>query len=193
MQSNNAKNQILCPQSEIAAYVDGELAPHEEMNLELHLANCAVCAAELNEQKRLLSALDFALENKQEIELPENFTRIVVANAESNVKGLRCPRERNRALFVCAALFLLVSFGLGAETSKTFETLGNIGEQFWTVGSFFVHLIQDVTIAATVIIRSICPQYIFKSSLSAALLGVFFVLSLLVFSRLTFWRRSFQK
>ncbi len=184
MKGETAKNQTACPRSEIAAYIDGELSPREELDLEMHFVVCAVCAGELNEQKKLLCVLDFALDSKDEIELPENFTKIVVANAESNVKGLRCPRERSRALFVCAALFLMVIFGLGAETSKTVETFSNVGEQFLAVGGFFVRLIHDVTLATTVILRSLCLQFVFKSAITAAALGIFFFLSLLIFSRL---------
>lgn len=190
MSLETAKIQT-CPRPEIVAYVDGELNPREEMDLEMHLAVCSVCGEELNQQKKLLCALDFALEESEEIELPENFTKVVVANAESNVQGLRCPRERNRALFVGAALFLLVTFGLGAETTKTFAMLGTFGEQFLAVGAFFVHLIHDITIAATVILRSLCLQFVFKSTVSAAVTGIFFVISLFIFSRLVSRRRRF--
>jgi anti-sigma factor RsiW len=183
MEQENAKNQP-CPRTEIAAYIDGELGAREELDLEMHFACCPTCCEELNEQKKLLCALDFALENKEEIELPENFTKVVVATAESNVKGLRCPKERNRALFVFAALFLIAIFGLGAETSKTVETLGNLGEQFFAVGGFFVHLIHDITLAVTVFLRSLCLQFVFNSAISAAVIGIFFVLSFLIFSRL---------
>ncbi len=190
MSQQTLKNQT-CPRIEIAAYVDGELTSREEFDLELHFAGCEICAAELNEQKKLLCALDFALDDRQEIELPENFTKVVVANAESNVQGLRCPRERNRALTVCAALLLLVFLGLGAETSKTFAAAGAITEQLLVVGGFIVHFVHDVTIATTTIFRSFCLQFIFKSSASAGLLGICFVVSLLIFSRLLSRRSRF--
>jgi hypothetical protein len=184
MKQGTAPNQSFCPRAEIAAYIDGELSPQEELDLEMHFAACPTCAGELNKQKKLLCVLDFALDGKEEIELPENFTKVVVANAESKVNGLRCPRERNRALWVSVALFLLVILGLGAETSKTVETLGHLGEQFFIVGGFFVHLIHDVTVATTVILRSLCFQFVFKSAVTAILLGIFFLLSLLALSRL---------
>ncbi len=184
MNEENAKLNCSGPRHDIAAYIDGELSPREELELELHFIDCQVCRSELNEQKKLLCALDIILDDKNEIELPANFTKIVIANAESNVKGLRCPRERTRALFVCATLFLMVIFGLGAETSKTVESLGNIGEQFFAVGGFFVHFIHDATLVLTVILRSLCLQFVFKSAVTAAVLGIFFVFSVLIFSRL---------
>ena len=180
-----AKIEGVCPRSEIAAYVDGELSPRAELELEMHLAVCTVCAAELNEQKKLLSALDFALEDERaEIELPANFTKVVVANAESKVSGLRCPRERYRALTVCAGLLLLLLVGLGAEASQTFVGFSAIGEKFFAVGAFFVHLMHDITIAATVILRSLCAEFFFKSAFSMIATGIFFLLSLLLLSRL---------
>ena len=191
MNLETVKNQISCPRKEIAAYLDGELAPRREIDLELHFAACQLCNAELNAQKKLLHALDFSFEQTDEIELPENFTRIVVANAESNVKGLRCPRERNRALFVCAALFVLLIFGLGAETSKTFADFGTMTEQFFAVGSFFVHLLNDLTIAATVILRSICLQFVFKSAVNAGMIFICFAVSLAIFSRLILKQHRF--
>lgn len=184
MKDETAKVQGNCPREEVAAYIDGELSSREEFELEKHLAVCPTCVHELNEQKKLLSALDFALEDENEIELPENFTKVVVANAESNVKGLRCPRERNRAILVCIGLFLLVAFGLGAESSKTIGIITAVGERIFAVGSFFAHLISDVTVAFTVILRSICLQFVFKSSLTVVLTVGSFLLSLYLFSRL---------
>jgi anti-sigma factor RsiW len=191
MKQEASKRQTDCPRIEIAAYIDGELSPREEFDLELHFAGCQTCAVELNEQKKLLCALDFALENEDEIELPENFTKVVVTNAESNVQGLRCPRERSRALFVCAALFLVVFLGLGAETSKTFATMGAVTEQLFSVGGFLIHFIHDITVAATVIFRSFCLQFVFKSAASAFVVGIGFIVSLLIFSRLILRRSRF--
>lgn len=184
MKQNTAKFEDSCPRADIVAYIDGELSPREEMDLEMHFAVCSVCSAELNEQKKLLCALDFALDDCEEIKLPENFTKVVVAAAESNVKGLRCPRERNRALLVCTVLFSMVVLILGAEISTTFASFGTLTEQFFAVGGFFVHLIHDIAVAATVILRSLCLQFVFKSSLSVLLLGACFAVSFLIFSRL---------
>ena len=191
MIKETSKNQSGCPRIDLAAYIDGELSPREEIDLELHLAGCPTCAAELNEQKKLLCALDSALEHEDEIELPENFTKVVVANAESNVQGLRCPRERNRALLVCAALFVLIFIGLGAETSNILAAFGTVTEKFIAVGSFFVHLVHDISIAAAVIFRAFSLQFFFKSTISAGLLAICFVVSFLIFSRLMSRHRRF--
>ena len=191
MNSQTATTEKICSQtSEIAAFIDGELLPREELELELHLAVCGSCSAELNEQKKLLCALDFALENEKQLELPTNFTKIVVANAESKVSGLRRPQERSKALFVCAALFLLVLLGLGGETEMVLNTFGKFAEQFLAVGGFMWNLIYDVSVGTAIVLRSLSSQFIFNSFASLVILIIFGFLSLFLFSRFISTQRS---
>lgn len=174
----------ICSQgSEIAAYIDGELSLREELELETHLANCGSCNRELNEQKRLLRALDFALENEEGIELPANFTKVIVTNAESKVSGLRRPQERSKALFVCAALFLLIILGLGSETETVFNAFGKFAEQMFAVGGFAAHLIYDISMGTAIILRSLSSQFVFDSTVSATFFIGFTVLCLFALSR----------
>ncbi len=182
--NSTAKIEEICSQrSDIAAYIDGELLPREELELEMHLAVCKHCSDELNEQKQFLLALGHALETETQIELPENFTRIVVANAESKVSGLRRPQERAKALFACAALFLLAILGLGSETKTTFEAFGKFAEQFAAVGGFIWNLIYDVAFGAAIILRSLSHQVANNSSVSLAILFGLVFISLAAFSR----------
>ena len=173
---------------DIAAYIDGELPPREEIELEAHLAVCGECRRELNEQKKLLCVLDFALEDEKEFALPENFTEIIVANAESKVSGLRRPQERSKALFICAALFLLVILGLGGETQTVSDTFGNFAEQFLVVIGFVFHLFYDIALGTAIILRSIGSQLISNSTTAVALTIIFFAVSL--FALLRFIHRS---
>ncbi len=172
-----------CPHSELAAYIDGELSPREELELEQHLAACKLCAAELNEQKRLLCALDFALEGEREFELPKNFTKIVVANAESKVSGLRSPKERFNAIFVIAALFLMFLVGLGGELKTVAAAFVQFGEQFLAVAGFAAHLIYNVAVGAAILLRSLGAQFVYNSSGAAFLFALFFAASLFALSR----------
>lgn len=183
--------EIICShRSGIAAFIDGELLPREEVELELHIAACKSCAAELNEQKKLLCALDYVLENDGEIELPANFTKIIVTNAESKVSGLRRPQERSKALFVCAALFLFVLLGLGGETETVLNTFRKFAEQFLAVGGFVWNLIYDFSVGTAIILRSLSSQFIFNSSASLAILIIFVFLSLILLSRVISSQRS---
>lgn len=176
--------QVDCPRAGIAAYLDGELSASDELALELHFAGCPTCTNELNTQKNLLNALDFALEPGDEIELPADFTKVVVANAESGVRGFRCPRERGRALMVIASLLLIVGVGLGAETSRTFATIGQITDQIVAVASFFGRFLHDAAIAVAMLLRSFSDRFVLNSAASSLLLALFFGASLLIFSRL---------
>ena len=185
MNFQDVKNSNECPRADIAAYIDGELAAREELELEIHLAACKNCAEELNGQKKLLCALDYALE-KEHLELPENFTKIVVANAESRVSGLRRPKERYNALFICSALFLVVFISLGSEAKNVLFSSGKLFEQFLAVGGFITHLIYDFAVGTAVVIRSLCFQYVFNSTASLALIALLFGFSALMFSRLLF-------
>jgi predicted anti-sigma-YlaC factor YlaD len=173
-----------CLRTQLAAYIDGELLPREEFQLEIHLANCKNCAAELNEQKKLLRALDFALENEGEIELPANFTKVIVAKAESNVSGLRSSKERFRAFFVCFGLFLLVVLGLGAETETVLKTFVKFTEQFFAVCGFTLHLVYKVSIGTAVILRSLGNQFVNNSAITLALFIALLFVSLFALSRL---------
>lgn len=178
------RQKDFCPRTEIAAYIDGELSPYEELELERHLAVCASCKTQLNQQKNLLCALDFAFVGKKEIELPENFTKTIIINAESKVQGLRCPKERFRALVVCAGLFVFILVGLGSETEAVFSTVGTFFEQVWTVGGFAAHLVYDVAFAFTTILRLIGSHLIFHSAFTFFIWGAFLIAFLCVLSRL---------
>jgi len=182
LQISNVGNN--CPRSEIAAYIDGELTPREELELEMHFAACQICASELNEQKRMLFALDFALENEKEFKLPANFTKVVVARAESTVSGLRCPKERFRAIFVIASLFLLFLFGVGGEAKTVAETFLKFAEQILIVAGFAAHLIFDIAFGAAIILRSVCSQFVYNSAFSVLFLAASFFVSLFALSRL---------
>ena len=184
MKPQSAKIEEVCPREEIAAYIDGEIAPRRELELEMHFAVCRNCADELNFQKTLLCALDSALLPEKKVELPANFAKIIVTKAESHVSGLRRPQERRNALLICAALFLPLLIGFSAETEMMLETSGNFVGQILAVGGLVFHLIYDISVGAVVILRSLSNQVAFNSAASVALLLILFVISLAIVSRL---------
>lgn len=176
------KTRNECRRDDIAAYVDGELTPGEELELEMHFAVCPDCADELNQQKKLLCALDFALEEK-EFELPENFTKVVVANAESRVSGLRGSKEKFNALAICSALLLLILIALGGDAKNFFAASGKLFDQFFAVGAFVGHLFYDIAVGTIVILRSLVFQFVFNSAAALAIIAFLTGFSALVFSR----------
>ena len=171
-----------CPTDEIAAYIDGEMDPMREFELEAHLAGCEVCSLELNQQKQFLCGLSSSLQHEDEIELPANFTKLIVANAESTVTGLRRPREQFNAIFICAGLFLFALFALGADAGKIFQGVSNIFEQITAVGGFFGRLIYSVFVGVAIILRSLATQFRADAVVAAVAAGIFAV-SLMFISR----------
>lgn len=184
MEFSDSTTENICPRSSIADYIDGELSPNAELALEAHIAGCKSCLAELNLQKKMFCVLDSGLEKHSEIELPENFAKVVAVRAESGVAGLRSKEERFRALFLCVFLLLIVLIGLGAETGNLLAAFGRIGEQTIIVTRFIGHLIYDLAMGTTIILRSLSGQFLFNSSISFVLGAFFFALSVLLLSRL---------
>ena len=185
MDLRNAQPERDCPSEEISSYIDGELTPSRELELETHFALCESCRAELNLQKKFLIALDHALESEQEVDLPANFTRLVVANAESRVSGLRRRSERFNAFFVCSGLFLIIIFALGASGSNTaLDAVFVILEKIAAVASFAVHMVYDIAVGAVVILRSLASRFVMDSSIKLMFPGIAFVYIYIV-SRLT--------
>lgn len=184
MNLQTEKIQSVCPQTEFSAYIDGELSPRGELAVETHLAVCKNCVSKLNEQKTVLFALDSLAAKEKDFRLPANFTKIVVANAESEVSGLRRPQERFKALLVCAGLFLFVLAGLGNETKTIFSAFGKFSEQFLKVLVFFSHLIYDIAVGMSVVFRSLSYQIVYNSMISSLFLIIFSLVSIFALSRL---------
>lgn len=151
-------NKFKCPSDEIAAYIDGELTPKRELEFDAHFLECAVCADELNQQKQFLCQLDSSLKQGADLDLPADFAKTIVANAESTVSGLRRPREQFNALFICAGLMLFVLFASGTDASTVFNGVSILFDQIVAVGSFFGHLIYSVFIGVSIILRSLASQ-----------------------------------
>ena len=183
MDSQTVTNEKICPLEELGLYLDGELSPREEILLEKHLAACESCLTELNLQKQMLSALNFAFDRREEIELPKDFTKIVVTKAESGVSGLRSKEERFRALFLCSALFLLLLLGLGAESEKILAAVSGFLSQLVVIAGFIVHLTYDISLGIAVILRSISQKIVVSSAFFVLIIGSLLSLFLLTLPR----------
>lgn len=173
-----------CPCAEISAYLDGELSACDEQIFENHLLVCEKCADELLSQKQMLCALTLAFDSPQHsFELPKNFTKTVVANAESHVSGLRKPEERSRAFILILVLFAFVFFGLGENIGKFVSVWRNLTEQTIVVVGFSIDLILDICTGLAVILRALSQKLVFDSQFSTvAFFGLLFIV-FIVFSR----------
>ena len=168
-----------CPQPDISSYVDGELSPEREIQLEAHLAECSICTEHLKVERQFLCALNASLDGEQELDLPADFTRVVVTRAESGVSGLRRPSERFNAAFICSGLFLIVVFSLGADSTKIAEMLMTVLEKSAAVALFLLHFAYDVALGLIVILRAISSHLVSGSVESLAITsiaGIYFYL-----------------
>ena len=184
------EQNFACPTDEIAAYIDGELTSAREVELDLHFAGCTNCSSELNSQKQFLRDLDLSLKHESELDLPENFTKVVVAKAESNVTGLRRPRERFNALFICAGLLLFVLFAMGAEAGRFVEGFFSALEGVVAVGSFFGHLFYSLFVGLTIIVRNVASQFQFGATAAIGLSIFVAIFSLFVSRKVLQTRRT---
>ena len=149
----------ICPSYEIAAYIDGELDVARSVELDLHFASCSICTDELNHQKHFLCTLNNSLRNELEIDLPKDFTKQIVANAESHVVGLRGSRERFNAIFIIVALLLFVLFALGSDAETLFSGVKNLAEQVAAVGAFFGRLVYSFFVGIIIILRTFAAPF----------------------------------
>ena len=179
-----------CPSPDISAYIDGELSPHDELELEMHVAGCRVCADDLNLQKSFLNALDSSLDEEAEIRLPKNFTKTVVANAESRVSGLRRPHELRTAALICGGLILFSILTLGSNTEMALRASATVFEKLLAVLASAGHVIYDLGLGSSIVLRSLATNFLFESGGPALAFVVLFALSLYVFSRLIRFRRT---
>ncbi len=178
------QTQAACPSPDISAYIDGELTERDEIRLEMHIAECHACREDLNLQKIFLNALDLSIEDAASIELPPEFTKSVVANAESRVSGLRRPHERRKAALICVALIVFSLFALGSGVEKAFLGLARIVEKVFAVAAVAGHFVYDIAFGSVVVSRSLAASLVFESSSAVALSLAVFVVSLFAFSRL---------
>lgn len=176
-------NEFCCPSPDISAYVDGELTPDQELQLDLHMAGCRVCSDELNSQKNLLNALEGSFDER-EIDLPADFTKTVVVHAESHVTGLRHPSERRRAAIVFVTLVIFAVAALGSNLGAVLSSISSLAEKAAAVVSSFGHFCYSIALGSVIILRSIASGFIFESGITASIFLLVFVMSLLLSSRL---------
>lgn len=157
-----------CPSVQIAAYLDGELTAERELELDVHFASCRLCREELNSQKQFLHGLESTLRHEASVELPEDFTRRLVANAESSVSGLRHPRELYNAIFITAGLALFGLFAVGADAGRLIAGLLTLLAQAASVLGIVGRMFYSIFVGAAIIIRSAASHIELDSAAMAA-------------------------
>ncbi len=184
MERAESTDQVGCPSPEISAYLDGELSPEAELTLEGHLAHCRICTDDLNLQKGFLNALDLSLEEDDQIDLPANFAKSVVANVESRVTGLRKRNERRNAAFIVLALLVFSIFALGGNAERAIATSVSVAEKLFAVVAAVGHFVYDVALGCAIVLRSLVSSLLLGSATGGFVFILILVLSLWFFSRL---------
>lgn len=164
--SEDEPHNHVCRSEDVAAYLDDELNATACASFELHLKECAACAAKLHEQRRLLCALDFALgESSLPLPLPQNFAQVVATRAQSDMGEMRSSRtEHGRALRLCAALALLAFGLLGVAASRSvFLTARVIASYFVSASDLVGHALYNTGAGFAVITRSLGGHLVFES------------------------------
>ena len=171
-----------CPAEEISAYIDGELTAEVEGALEVHINACEICRLELNDQKAFLLALSDTLEREIPIEIPENFTRSVVVNAESKVSGLRDRRQRSPAFFVVTTLLLLAVVAVGS-LAGVYSPVALAFDKLLVLGGALAQVASDLFYAVAAVVRSILQTQTFSATLTYIAISLAVVLILYFGSR----------
>lgn len=173
-------NNSNCPADQISAYIDGELSADREMALERHIAACGTCRSELNEQKSFLLGISDTLDRELDLDLPADFTKRIVVNAESNVSGLRDRDERGYALAAAAVLFVLIVVVLGGNAGSAFAPVRAVFDKAYAVAGVGGQILFDLVYAVSAILRTVFSTQTFTSLLaytvlSLAAIGVVFI------------------
>jgi hypothetical protein len=143
-----------------------------------------MCTEDLNLQKSFLNALDYSLDEREVIELPSNFTRAVMTNAESRVTGLRGPRERRSAALICIGLVAVAFLALGTNAERSIVAIAAVADKLVAVVSSVSHFLYDVALGSAIVLRSLATSFVFESATTVLFLLVVLILSLWLFSRL---------
>ena len=154
--NDSSQNQNACPVEDVAAYLDGELNGVASETFEAHLAECAECATQLRTQQQLLCTLDAAFKSSPRLNLPTDFTRVVAAHAEGDLRGVRNKTERRRALQLCAMLSLAAFALLGAASGAViWQPVRGWAQLIARMSDLLWQTIYDAVIGIGVILRMI--------------------------------------
>lgn len=184
--SISANDRTACYKEEIIAYLDGELDQRSIAFLDHHLATCDPCAHELRAQQRLLAELEGSLTADAGVELPRNFAQVVAARAQSDLRGVREPRERKRAFGLCAALLILSIALLGGAAAS--ESVLGPARLIWrsaaALFNFLGHALYSAGAGIAVLSRGVGSHLFFESWPFGLLLIVLFASALVMLRRL---------
>ena len=183
--NDSSQNQNACPGEDVAAYLDGELNRAAAETFEAHLAECAACATELRTQQQLLCTLDAAFKSSPRLKMPTDFTRVVAAHAEGDMRGVRNRTERRRALQLCAMLSLAAFALLGAASGAViWQPVRGWAQLIARVSDLLWQTTYDAAIGIGVILRMIGRAAVVSPYGLGSLVVVAFLIAISLLPRL---------
>jgi anti-sigma factor RsiW len=184
MSSEATNSEMVCQQSLIAAYVDGELEDDLRAVFEQHLGGCGLCRAELRAHQLFICELDVAMSQNVDVAVPANFSRLIAARAASDMSGVRSVSEHRKALVVCVVLALAAFALLGtAARESTLVVAQRVALTCFGLLGFLWTAFYDTVASAAVISRVISRKVVVESG-SRGLLLVLFAIAVFLLSRL---------
>ena len=178
-------SDYICETENIAAYIEGDLEPALHSDLEEHLKECVHCASELRDQRLFMCELDSALASPFDLEVPENFAKVVAVHAKSDMRGMRDASEHARALRFCIILGLAAFALLGFASSKAVVlSIKAFAGKVFGVLSFFGEAILNAAAGFTVVSRVVSRGLISDSRLAGLAGLLLVVLAIAILSRL---------
>ena len=177
-------HEQICATEKIAALIDGELDVNERADFEAHLVECDRCSSELLAQKQFMCELDSALAGPFDLEVPDNFARVVSVRAESDMRGVRAASEHKRAFYYCLLLALSAFALLGVTASQAL--LGSVeagAVKVISIGELLLKAAYDAALSFMVVVRVLSGGLFSDTGLSkmSALIVVLFAIGLLSF------------
>ncbi len=174
----------ICRREQVVAYVDGELDASAQDHFEQHVTECDSCRADLRSHRMLLCELDAALTHDPDVSAPSDFARVIVAHAETDMRGMRSRVEHKRALRLILIVALAAFSLLGASASDLVIGGGRLMvANVFGLASFLWKVIYDAATSAAVISKVLSRKFVIESG-SLGLLVVFLGLAVLLLSRL---------
>jgi len=172
--------ETICQIEQVVAYVDGELDESARDEFERHLTECESCSSDLRAQRLFLCELDAALTQDPEIAAPHDFARVIVAHAETDMRGVRSRAEHKRALRLILILALAAFSLLGAAVSDVVIGASRvIVVNVFSLGSLFWKASYDAAASAAVISKVLSRKFVIESG-SLGVFAVFLGLALLL-------------
>jgi anti-sigma factor RsiW len=174
------QEKSICQSESIAAYLDGELDDCSRAGFEEHLQECAACAAELRAQQMFVCELDAAMLEAPRLSAPADFARVVAAQAQCDLSGVRSRVEHKRALRFTIIIALFAFALLGSSVGAPVISFVN---KLVSLATVFGKAAYDAVASAEIISKALSQKFVGDSG-SSGLLVVFLGLAVLLLSRL---------